>query len=274
MTAILVIQGVVILLLTVLVAGLLRSHAEILRRLHELGAGDDLTSAHTRTAVPLSPTRRPRALQETPGTAITGMSPQGATVSVALQGSRGYTLLAFLSSGCGTCKTFWAEFATDGHETPRGGVRTVIVTKSAMDDSLSDIRRLAPTDPLTVMSSEAWDDFKVPFTPYFALVDTERGVVVGDGAAAGWQQLVGWSTGRSATAPNSPPCSAPPTIAWSTPRRSCVEPASRRATPCCINARRSRDHDRHRLRRGGVRRTPFQLVTLRRVDAVQHPPAR
>ncbi len=187
MTAIVVIQGVVILLLTVLVAGLLRSHAEILRRLHELGAGDD----HTSSMVPLSPTRRPRALQEAPGTGITGVSPQGATVSVALQGSRGYTLLAFLSSGCGTCKTFWAEFATEGRETPRGGVRTVIVTKSAMDDSLSDIRRLAPTDPLTVMSSEAWDDFKVPFTPYFALVDTERGVVVGDGAAAGWPQLVG-----------------------------------------------------------------------------------
>ncbi len=191
MTAIVVIEGVVILLLAVLVAGLLRSHAEILRRLHELGAGDDHTSAHAPAAVPLSPTRRPRALQEAPGTAITGMSPQGATVSVALQGSRGYTLLAFLSSGCSTCKTFWAEFAKDGHESPRGGVRTVIVTKSAMDESLGDIRRLAPSDPLTIMSSEAWDDFKVPFTPYFALVDSDRGVVVGDGAAAGWQQLVG-----------------------------------------------------------------------------------
>ena len=187
MTAIVVIEGVVILLLTVLVAGLLRSHAEILRRLHELGEGDD----HASAVVPLSPTRRPRALQEAPGGAISGVSPQGATISVALQGSRGYTLLAFLSSGCSTCKMFWAEFATESHRTPRGGVRTVIVTKSAMDESMSDIRRLAPADPLTIMSSQAWDDFRVPFTPYFALVDTERGVVVGDGAAAGWQQLVG-----------------------------------------------------------------------------------
>lgn len=185
-TTLVVIEGIVILLLAVLVAGLLRSHAEILRRLHELGAGDD----HV-TTVPLSPTRRPRALSTAPTEAITGVTPGGATVSVALAGSRGYTLLAFLSSGCGTCKTFWAEFATPGHNSPRDDIRTVIVTKSAMDESLSDLERLAPPDPLTVMSTEAWDHFAVPFTPYFALVDTERGAVVGDGAAAGWQQLVG-----------------------------------------------------------------------------------
>jgi hypothetical protein len=187
MTAVVVIEAVVIVLLAVLVAGLLRSHAEILRRLHELGAGDD----HTSAPVPLSPTRRPAALQTAPGGAVTGVTPQGATVSVSLAGSRGFTLLAFLSSGCGTCKTFWTEFGTAGHQSPRGGVRTVIVTKSAVDESLGDIRRLAPADPLTIMSSEAWDDFQVPFTPYFVLVDTDRGVVVGDGAAAGWQQLVG-----------------------------------------------------------------------------------
>lgn len=190
MTTVIVIEGIVIVLLAVLVAGLLRSHAEILRRLHELGAGED----HA-TSVPLSPTRRspgssPASLQQAPP-AISGMTPQGATVSVALQGSRGYTLVAFLSSGCGTCKSFWADFGRPGHNTPRSDVRTVICTKSAVDESVSDVRRLAPTDPLTVMSTEAWDSFSVPFTPYFALVDTERGAVVGDGAAAGWQQLVG-----------------------------------------------------------------------------------
>jgi hypothetical protein len=37
-SAILVVETVVVVLLTLLVAGLLRSHAEILRRLHALGA--------------------------------------------------------------------------------------------------------------------------------------------------------------------------------------------------------------------------------------------
>jgi hypothetical protein len=67
----------------------------------------------------------------------------------------------------------------------------VIITKSATDESISDIRRMAPEDPLTIMSTEAWEAFSVPYTPYFVLVDTERGQVVGDGAAAGWEQLVG-----------------------------------------------------------------------------------
>ena len=41
MTAALIIEGVVIVLLAVLVAGLLKSHAEILRQLHALGVTDD-----------------------------------------------------------------------------------------------------------------------------------------------------------------------------------------------------------------------------------------
>ena len=44
-SAILVVETVVVVLLTLLVAGLLRSHAEILRRLHALGAGLDRDAA-------------------------------------------------------------------------------------------------------------------------------------------------------------------------------------------------------------------------------------
>ena len=41
MTALVVLEGVVILLLLILVAGLLKSHAEILRQLHRLGASTE-----------------------------------------------------------------------------------------------------------------------------------------------------------------------------------------------------------------------------------------
>jgi hypothetical protein len=189
MTVIVTIEAVVIVLLAVLVAGLLRSHAEILRRLHALGAGEDLDGT-----VELGPTRRsfdpsPKVLSEVPSAALVGITPAGVTSSVALSGSRGYTLLAFLSSGCGTCKAFWKALA-EGASLDRD-IRTVVVTRSAVDESLSDIRRLAPAAVLTVMSSDAWDDFAVPYTPYFVLVDAARGAVVGDGAAAGWPQLVG-----------------------------------------------------------------------------------
>ncbi|HEX2578078.1 MAG TPA: hypothetical protein VHK88_17145, partial [Aquihabitans sp.] len=44
MTVLVVVEGVVIAVLALLVFGLLRSHAEILKRLHELGAGLDSPS--------------------------------------------------------------------------------------------------------------------------------------------------------------------------------------------------------------------------------------
>ena len=44
MLTLVIIEGIVIVLLTVLVAGLLRSHAEILCTLDRLGAGDEAPS--------------------------------------------------------------------------------------------------------------------------------------------------------------------------------------------------------------------------------------
>ena len=50
MNVLVAIESVVIVLLAILVVGLLRSHAEILRRLHELGAGIDHDSSRRRPA--------------------------------------------------------------------------------------------------------------------------------------------------------------------------------------------------------------------------------
>jgi hypothetical protein len=185
MTLLVIAEGLVILLLTVLVAGLLRSHAEILRRLHALGAGEDIDRV-----VPAGG-RTPKALSISPVASITGVTPTGATASISLTGSRGFTLLAFLSSGCSTCKAFWRVFGSGRWEMPHQDVRIAIVTKSAVDESLSEVEKLAPSNPVTIMSTEAWDAFAVPYTPYFVLVDATRGTVVGDGAAAGWPQLLG-----------------------------------------------------------------------------------
>ena len=44
-------------------------------------------------------------------------------------------------------------------------------------------------DITTIMSDEVWDAFRVPGTPYFQLVDVERGVVVGEGSAGTWPRL-------------------------------------------------------------------------------------
>jgi hypothetical protein len=192
-TALVVLEGVVILLLAVLVAGLLRSHAEILRRLHELGAGEPTSSGGG-----LRVRRGGRSVELQ---SIAGTTPMGGEIGVALDGSRGLVLLAFLTSGCSSCRVFWEAFRA-GAAMPHGDIRPVIVTKSADEESPTTIANLAPRDIATIMSSEAWDAMSVPVAPYFALVDARRGVVVGEGAAGSWDhvsELITRALGDAAT---------------------------------------------------------------------------
>lgn len=185
MTALVVIEGLVILLLVVLVAGLLRSHADILRKLDALGAGEGAHPVAPRSDV----TRTPMQTEPASLDAITGPTPLGDIASVALTGSRGHVLVAFMSTGCSTCKPFWKAFQA-GMDLPRADIRPVIVTKGSQEESPSEIRKLTPADVTTIMSSEAWDAFRVPGTPYFQLVDASIGTVIGEGSAGSWPRLV------------------------------------------------------------------------------------
>lgn len=189
MLALVIVEGIVILLLTVLVVGLLRSHAEILRTLDALGVGEDANPGafpSTAAGVGLGPTRRPGAPVAVD--ALTGTQPDGSSRSVALTGSRGYVLAAFLSSGCSTCATFWKSFDRE-LDLPHPAIRTVVITKGPSEESVSDVATLAPRGMPTLMSSEMWDAFRVPGTPYFQLIDTTDGRVLGEGSASNWGRL-------------------------------------------------------------------------------------
>jgi hypothetical protein len=189
MTIVVLVQSIVLALLVFLVAGLLRSHAEVLRRLHELGAGLD---PEERAPAPIS--LRPRG--DLPSSATlgaghdlsgTGLHDDAMLLPVTGVGHR--TLLAFLSSGCLTCKTFWDEFADAGALGLPADVRLVAVTKDAAEESVSTLRKLAPRDLPVVMSSDAWAAYDVPGSPYFVLVDGERGAVEGAGTGLTWPQV-------------------------------------------------------------------------------------
>jgi len=182
MNALIAIEAVVIVLLAVLVAGLLRSHAEILRRLHELGAGE----APTQLGMPGPPppgTRRPVGLE-----ALTGVTPTGSATSIPLAGSRGAVLLAFLTTGCTSCRPLWRALGR-GVSLPDPNVRIVAVTKGPEAESPAEVGDLAPPGVTVVMSSEAWDRLAVPVAPFFALVDAGTGSVLGEGAAGSWAQV-------------------------------------------------------------------------------------
>ncbi|MDQ1435270.1 MAG: hypothetical protein QOF59_2086 [Actinomycetota bacterium] len=186
---ILVIESVVLVLLTVLVAGLLRSHAEILRRLHALGAGlepDAPTSDLSSMPVELR--------SRVDGAFATAADLDGAglrddALHVPVIGTRHCTLLAFLSSGCLTCQTFWTAFAEPARLDLPDDIRLVVVTKDASDESVSALRKLAPPNVSLVMSSAAWTDYSVPGSPYFVLVDGGAGRVTGEGTGAHWDQV-------------------------------------------------------------------------------------
>jgi len=191
--ALVLIQTLVILVLGVLVAGLLRSHAEILRALHRLGAGEgDVPVAGPRPLVPTS-----RVATSGPGGEVAydvgGNDPWGSAVHVGVAGTGRITLLAFLSGGCTTCASFWEAFGRpEGPALPAGIDRLVVVTRGPERESPAEIAARAPRPPSSVavvMSTEAWEQYRVPVTPYFVLVDGRHDRVTGEGAAQGWPQL-------------------------------------------------------------------------------------
>jgi hypothetical protein len=193
MAVLVVLLAVVIALLALLVAGLLRSHAEILRALHQLGVNMDPArdDAGVATAVG-APTIRSAEVPKRPargGVDLVGTTPEHDAVSIAVVDVKHLTLLAFLSSGCGSCLAFWDVFRDGGPVEIPGDARLVLVSKDAGEESVSSIRRLAPTDIPTVMSSQAWADYDVPVAPFFVLVDGESGEVIGEGAANEWAQV-------------------------------------------------------------------------------------
>ncbi len=182
MPAVVIIEALVILLLLILVAGLLRSHAEILRQLHRLGVPNDGVDTSQSTRL------RTTGFETAPATEIVGIDPFGASRSVSLDHGRGETLLAFLSTGCTSCRTFREALDTPV-DLPTPDTRPVIVTKGTSAESPKKVAELAPTQVPVIMSDDAWDAFKVPLTPYFMLVDGD-GRVIGEGSASSWQHLI------------------------------------------------------------------------------------
>ena len=186
MTVLVVLEGFVILVLSVLVVGLLRSHAEILRSLHDLGAGEGGSHDSQQTPNVREGIAQPKA-GSISAVDIAGVRPGGGAGKVTLVGPQP-TLLAFMSSGCSTCAGFWDAFAS-GVDLPDESARLVIVTRGPDRESESAVERLAPEQHQVLMSSDAWEDYDVPVSPYFVMIDGD-GTVVGDGAAANWTQLV------------------------------------------------------------------------------------
>jgi hypothetical protein len=192
-TALIAVETVLLVLLGLLVVGLLRSHAEILRRLgtdEDEGAQEIDDSPPGRGAqqrrLNLAHLPSPRA-EITPAFDIAGTTPSGSAVKIAMEGPTS-TLVAFLSSGCLTCQVFWEELASTPAPTIPGEPRLVVVTKDAAFESPSRLRDLSPPGIPVVMSSAAWEAYGIATSPSFVYVD-ESGRVRSEGSASSWSQV-------------------------------------------------------------------------------------
>jgi len=175
------VETLLLVLLALLMVGLLRSHAEILRRLEELSGA----------RVPdVPPSTAPSPDREDPAEILDlmGETPSGELVKIALAPSRGRTLLAFLSSGCTSCGNLWGGLQEGAGDRLPVEARLVVVTKGGDEESPSHLRELAPSDVPVVMCSEAWERYRVAGSPYFILFE-QTGQIAGEGTATSWDQL-------------------------------------------------------------------------------------
>lgn len=189
MIVLVTVEAIALAVMAVLVAGLLRSHAEILRRLHDAGLGiDEDARGSAQVAAPrvAAPNRAGDARVH--DLAGRGLHDDAVVISVAGVAHR--TLIAFLSSGCVTCHEFWRGLASS---TPVaadvGDVRIVVVTKDPSEESIAALRELAPRRVPVLMSSASWIDYEVPGSPYFVLVDGPSARVLGEGTGVSFEQL-------------------------------------------------------------------------------------
>jgi hypothetical protein len=205
MVALVLILTFVVLLLGILVAGLLRSHADILRSLHDLGAGvgdpaasdpqghdhrnaDGAATGAVRVPFTMGP-RLPGERDSVSAPTLAGVTPSGDALAITVTGHDTLTLIAFLSSGCTTCAGFWQAFHTPEQLGLPEGVRLVVVTKGPELEIPAEVQARSPSHLPVIMSTEAWGDYEVPGSPFFVLVDGRAGRRIGEGVANHFSQV-------------------------------------------------------------------------------------
>jgi hypothetical protein len=203
-----IVLSVVVVLLAVLVAGLLRSHADILKALHDLGVGvgepgeslqpgeanhrhglgDPAGASPVGVPLTIGPPL-PGERNSTSAPTIAGVTPSGDALAIAVSGGDHLTLLAFLSSGCATCAGFWKAFQRPDELGLPAHTRLVVVTKGPEMEIPADVASQARSAVTVIMSTEAWGDYEVPGSPFFVLVDGSSGRRIGEGVANHFHQV-------------------------------------------------------------------------------------
>jgi hypothetical protein len=187
MVVVTIIIAVLLAVALLYIVALLRSHADILRRLAVL---------EERGAAPAPLSEFAEAPNGAPAVgggevitagAISGTTLHGDSATLSFGPGSPVTLLAFLTSGCGSCAPLWAGLH-EARDLAALAHRVAVVTHDPMRESPTRLERLAPAGTDVIMSSAAWADYAVPGSPHFVLTDGAGGIL-GRGSALSWSQL-------------------------------------------------------------------------------------
>ena len=203
MVALVLVLTFVVLLLGVLVAGLLRSHADILKALHDLGAGvgdpsrpggreghqGAVDHSARAVAVPFSWGRAPGRTGRVSAPTISGVTPDGDALAMTLTGHDTLTLVAFLSSGCATCAGFWEALQSPHELGLPEDIRLLVVTKGP---ELRDRGRSQGEGARTTGGHHVHrglGGLRSTRIPFFVLVDGASARRIGEGVANHFSQV-------------------------------------------------------------------------------------
>lgn len=182
MTAVVTALAVVVVILGGVTALLAQSHRVLLQR---LDAAEAALARAARSTEPARATGR-RKVVGSVVPPIVGHTLDGQPVTRELSQTH-RTLIAYLSSSCHTCATFWKQFRDESPITD--DLDVVIVTKDARIEQVEAIADLAPSDVDVVLSSAAWETVGVPGSPWFIAVAAGTSIVDGAMTATSWRQL-------------------------------------------------------------------------------------
>jgi hypothetical protein len=186
MVVLIALETILLAVLTVLVAGLLRAYATVLRRLHALDGGMSGSSGSQDFALDPVPAPAPRD-SWTEGHDIAGVTVGGEVVGTRVVGVDNDTVVLFLSSGCASCGQFWDELSRPV-QLP-GGLRLVVVAQGDEVESPEALAALAAPHLDLVMSTQAWRDYEVPGSPHVVFVEGRTGRIRGEGTGQSWAQV-------------------------------------------------------------------------------------
>jgi hypothetical protein len=137
------------------------------------------------------PSGRLEGSEQRPAADIVGLRPSGNRIEVRIDQFDEPVLLCFLHIRCEGCVGFWRGLGDGVGDGLSDGVSAVAVTKGPGSVDPSEVERAAAgigRVPV-VMSEEAWADYRVSGYPFFVLVDSSTGVVIGETVGFGWSDV-------------------------------------------------------------------------------------